>query len=249
MAISFKCPQCGKKLKAPDSAAGKQSPCPGCGHLVTCPEAVMDAEVVEVTMEPVEDEFDPYGIAEEETAGPVLSRTGTATAAEARRPCPMCGEMILASAAKCRFCGEVFDATIAKVKKKGGKKRTLRKIAMLQKYLIMCILGMLGSYVALIVVVIASGQTAGGQAPHGPVLVVVGIVYLLLLVASIAAWILSVMLALNVYGTTGAVLLFLSQCIPCVSLIALLVVNGKATTMLRDSGVDVGFLGADLSQF
>ncbi|HKB42381.1 MAG TPA: hypothetical protein VKD72_38500 [Gemmataceae bacterium] len=31
---------------------------------------------------------------------------------EARRPCPMCGEMIIASAVKCRFCGEIFDPTL-----------------------------------------------------------------------------------------------------------------------------------------
>ena len=28
---------------------------------------------------------------------------------EARKPCPMCGEMILASAIICRFCGETVD--------------------------------------------------------------------------------------------------------------------------------------------
>ena len=39
MAISFECLQCGKKLKAPDEAAGKSSKCPGCGAKVTCPGA------------------------------------------------------------------------------------------------------------------------------------------------------------------------------------------------------------------
>ena len=123
MAISFRCGQCGKKLKAPESAAGRKSTCPGCGHMVTCPEPGVEAEVLEVTMEPVEDELDPYGIAEEEAAGPVLTRIGAGPSAEGRRPCPMCGEMILTSAAKCRFCGEVFDATIPKVKKKGARKK------------------------------------------------------------------------------------------------------------------------------
>ena len=36
--------------------------------------------------------------------------------AESRRPCPMCGEMILATAAKCRFCGEAFDPTLKKTR-------------------------------------------------------------------------------------------------------------------------------------
>ena len=39
-----------------------------------------------------------------------------------RRPCPMCGEMIVATAAKCRFCGEVFDPTLKKAKSKKKKK-------------------------------------------------------------------------------------------------------------------------------
>ena len=30
-------------------------------------------------------------------------------AGESRRPCPQCGEMIVAGAAKCRFCNAVFD--------------------------------------------------------------------------------------------------------------------------------------------
>jgi hypothetical protein len=49
MAITFNCPHCKKKLKAPDSAAGKTSPCPYCGGLAACPELVYEAEVVLVS--------------------------------------------------------------------------------------------------------------------------------------------------------------------------------------------------------
>lgn len=49
MSISFACPTCGKKLKAPESAAGKSSPCPHCGHMAACPELVCEAEVVLVS--------------------------------------------------------------------------------------------------------------------------------------------------------------------------------------------------------
>jgi predicted RNA-binding Zn-ribbon protein involved in translation (DUF1610 family) len=122
MAISFECPSCGKKLKAPDSAAGKKSSCPGCGNMVTCPEPVHDAEVVDMTMEPIEDGRDPYGLADDGASGPVLPRTAAAPEGGDRRPCPMCGEMILANAAKCRFCGEVFDPTLKKVAGKKSKK-------------------------------------------------------------------------------------------------------------------------------
>jgi hypothetical protein len=33
----------------------------------------------------------------------------TGPGGEARRPCPECGEMIMAGAAKCRFCNAIFD--------------------------------------------------------------------------------------------------------------------------------------------
>jgi phage FluMu protein Com len=46
MSISFQCPQCDKKLKAPDSAAGRSSNCPRCHAVVTCPEPIFEAEVV-----------------------------------------------------------------------------------------------------------------------------------------------------------------------------------------------------------
>src|SRR6516165_6701578 len=103
MPISFLCPHCGKKLKAPDSAVGKTSKCPGCGTAVTCPEPVYDAELVDAPppgaggIDPYGDlnPDQPYGLVEPQPA------EAPAPAAESRRPCPMCGEMILAAAAKC----------------------------------------------------------------------------------------------------------------------------------------------------
>jgi hypothetical protein len=56
------------------------------------------------------DDDDPYPLAGPDPAASSLP--------EAKKPCPMCGEMILASAVKCRFCGEVFDARLKKGKKK-----------------------------------------------------------------------------------------------------------------------------------
>jgi predicted RNA-binding Zn-ribbon protein involved in translation (DUF1610 family) len=117
MPISFSCPQCGKKLKAPDNAVGKRSKCPGCGNPVTCPEPVYDAELVEAPPpglgggDPAADldPDQPYAVVEPPPS--------PASAPESRRPCPMCGEMILTTAAKCRYCGEVFDPTLKKAKK------------------------------------------------------------------------------------------------------------------------------------
>jgi predicted RNA-binding Zn-ribbon protein involved in translation (DUF1610 family) len=119
MPISFSCPNCGKKLKAPDSAVGKSSKCPQCGSTVTCPEPVYDAELIEAPggVDPYADldSDKPYAMVAPEPAA------GQGSEAEGRRPCPMCGEMIVATAAKCRYCGEIFDPALKKAKSK--KKR------------------------------------------------------------------------------------------------------------------------------
>jgi len=44
------------------------------------------------------------------------------------------------------------------------------------------------------------------------------------------------------------VLLGILTLIPCIGLIVLLVVNGKATGILKQNGIKVGLLGANLSQ-
>jgi predicted RNA-binding Zn-ribbon protein involved in translation (DUF1610 family) len=125
MSISFQCPRCGKKLKAPDNAAGKSSTCPGCGGKVTCPEPVYDAEVVEMELAPEKPKgFDPYSeMDDDKPYGVVAPQPVEQTSDDSRRPCPMCGEMIVTTAAKCRFCGEVFDSTLKKAKSKKKKKK------------------------------------------------------------------------------------------------------------------------------
>jgi predicted RNA-binding Zn-ribbon protein involved in translation (DUF1610 family) len=125
MSISFQCPACGKKLKAPDNAAGKSSTCPGCGGRVTCPEPIYDAEVVEMELAPEKPKgFDPYAEMEDDKPyGVVEPEPQEQVPDDGRRPCPMCGEMIVAGAAKCRYCGEVFDATLKKAKSKKKKKK------------------------------------------------------------------------------------------------------------------------------
>ena len=55
MAISFTCPGCNRKLKAPEQAAGKTLPCPQCRTVVTVP-AVPSSQ----------DEFNPEWLSEEQ---------------------------------------------------------------------------------------------------------------------------------------------------------------------------------------
>ena len=55
------------------------------------------------------------------------------------------------------------------------------------------------------------------------------------------------LLAMKVYSTAVGILLGVLTFVPCVGLIVLLMVNGKATTVLRQNGISVGLLGANLS--
>jgi glucose-6-phosphate-specific signal transduction histidine kinase len=55
------------------------------------------------------------------------------------------------------------------------------------------------------------------------------------------------LLATKVYGTGLGILLGILTLIPCIGFIVLLVVNGKATDMLKKQGIKVGLLGAKMS--
>jgi hypothetical protein len=255
MAISFQCPQCGKKLKAPESAAGKSSKCPGCGGTVTCPAPGQNEEVVEMALDTsVGGGRDPYGDLEEPLPrGGVGVGAAPAATTRARRPCPACGEMIDASATKCPECGETFffDPPATKPKKGKGKKAKTRDLARAHKSLIISILVMLVSYVGLLVMGSALRQPAvPGAAPavSAPAFAIAVVLLIAMGVASFAALVFAVMLSHKVWGTGGAVLMGVLQFIPCVSLIALFVLSKKVTAMLQDKGIEVGFFGADLSQ-
>lgn len=68
--------------------------------------------------------------------------------------------------------------------------------------------------------------------------------YLLAAAATIAAFVLVVALASRVYGVGLAIILAFFSLIPFIGLLILLMVNGKATSILRQNGIDVGLLGA-----
>ena len=55
------------------------------------------------------------------------------------------------------------------------------------------------------------------------------------------------LLATKVYSTGIGVLLGILTLIPCIGLIVLLIINAKATTVLKRHGVAVGLLGARMS--
>jgi phage FluMu protein Com len=142
MAISIHCPQCGKKLNAPDSAAGKRARCPQCKTIVTLPvpspDEVLDAEALDAPPPigvqaspprgyppppplPMQDDFGDIPLANEVPLGAAPAAAPVETGPP-RRPCPMCGEMIPVAAVQCRFCHEIFDPALKKAAAKKAKK-------------------------------------------------------------------------------------------------------------------------------
>jgi hypothetical protein len=56
------------------------------------------------------------------------------------------------------------------------------------------------------------------------------------------------LLAMKVYGVPIGILLGILAMVPCLGLLVLLMINGKATRVLRHNGIRIGFMGANLSE-
>ena len=104
MAINVQCPTCGTRLKVADESAGKTGKCPECANPVQIPEAIYDAEDV------AEEIAGAQSLNRPQIPSPSGGPAGSPP--ERRRPCPACGESVIATAAKCRFCGEILDDSI-----------------------------------------------------------------------------------------------------------------------------------------
>ena len=115
---------------------------------------------------------------------------------------------------------------------RSGSREDLKAVARYQKGILVCI---------LIYLIAMIGQFAI-PADFRP-LIGLGI-----LVVGLVGTVFVFLLAIKVYSTGVGVLLGILALIPCIGLIALLVVNGKATGILKQNGINVGLLGADVSQ-
>ncbi len=231
MPISFACPKCGKNLKAPDSAVGKSSTCPGCGSRVTCPEPVYEAELVEAAPGGPDIFGDlgdpaPYGV----SPGATEAR---APAAEARRPCPMCGEMIVADAAKCRFCGEIFDPAVKKAAKsgKGGKKGKFKSVPSQQRNLMISLLVEIAGNVTL---VFLRRNNQGNPDPSTGLFALIAAAVVLAGAVGVLAY--TFMLASKFYNTVLGVILAILTIVPCLNLIIPLVVYQRASNEMKARG-------------
>lgn len=97
MSIQVVC-TCGKKLSAPDSAAGKRAKCPACGSPVLVPSR---EPPVDSTPQP---EGDLSSFYDEE-----LSKASPATSGPT---CPSCGSPVAKGATKCGTCGEKIASNV-----------------------------------------------------------------------------------------------------------------------------------------
>jgi hypothetical protein len=110
----------------------------------------------------------------------------------------------------------------------------LRNIAVRQKAIQFCILGYL-----------LFGLLTAFRVVPPPL----SLITLLGALASIATGAVFVfMLALALYSTAAGIILGILSLIPVLGLLVLLIVNGKATSVLRQHGIQVGLLGAKSSQ-
>lgn len=117
--------------------------------------------------------------------------------------------------------GRLINAEIA-------DREWLRKVATYQKGVLYCILLQLLSIVPRMV------------APPEIVLIA-GLASLAIILAGV---VFVFLLATTVYSTLVGVLLAIVALVPCLGLVALLIVNSKATTVLRRHGIKVGLMGA-----
>jgi hypothetical protein len=83
--IKFDCPKCGKSLAIDEQGAGRNVQCPECSQAITVPQ-----KPVAVPPPP---------------APPIPEPSPQ------HKPCPFCGESILATARKCKHCGEFLDGS------------------------------------------------------------------------------------------------------------------------------------------
>jgi hypothetical protein len=116
---------------------------------------------------------------------------------------------------------------------RGFRRSELRSIATYQKAIMFCILGYFGA-----------GIAAMASPAILPVRLLIGLCAVGVI---IAALVFTILLATQTFSTGVAVLLGILVLIPLIGLIVLLIINQRATAILRDYDIRVGFLGANMS--
>ena len=111
-----------------------------------------------------------------------------------------------------------------------GKREDLRSVARYQKGVIVCI---------LIYLLAMFSQFA--IPPELRMFLGIGVMFV-----GLTGAVFAFLLAIKTHGTGQGILLGILCLVPCVGLLVLLIINSKATSVLKQNGIKVGLLGADL---
>ena len=97
--IDFKCPACAQDLQAPTSMSGETIDCPNCTKPLIVPAIQPSTQRTYTPPQKPKLTIPKGGLA------------GATSQSQTEKPCPMCGESILAVAKKCKHCGSMLDGT------------------------------------------------------------------------------------------------------------------------------------------
>jgi hypothetical protein len=116
---------------------------------------------------------------------------------------------------------------------KSGRREDVKSVAVAQKAIMVCILLQMSTGALQFFV------------PHEYVIGFLVFAVLVMLASVVSV----MMLAMKVFNIGLGIVYGFGTILPCIGLIVLLIVNQRATRILRDNGHEVGFFGAKLSEF
>lgn len=122
-----------------------------------------------------------------------------------------------------------------------GRREDLRSIAIYQRGLIACI----GMYLVTLILLVAIPAIGGEAMPAILSMVVTGV----MIVTGIVGAVFVILLAMKTDGIIFGLILGVATIFPCLGLIILASINGRATRTLKRNGISVGFFGARMSDF
>jgi hypothetical protein len=118
----------------------------------------------------------------------------------------------------------------------------LRQIAWYQKFLMLCMVAYVVTWVGFILLMATGADEQPGEedSPFRLALLLTGLI-------GLVGAVFVVLIGLKVSGPAGAVVFGILTLIPCVSLFMIVIVNVQATGVLQRNGVRVGLIGARIA--